>query len=150
MKIAIVGSRKYPHEDFVREFVGRLIQAQPAGLTLVTGGAKGVDSWAQEEAFMFEVPVQTFLPDWDTHGKAAGVLRNTTIVAHSERVVAFWDGESRGTLDTIRKAVLQKKHVQVIGPDKTAIPPEVYVPMLDIPQPKPSRKVTPWTYDPLW
>ena len=35
---------------------------------------------------------------------ACAKARNSWIVADSEQVVAFWDGSSRGTADTIRKA----------------------------------------------
>lgn len=48
------------------------------------------------------------------HGKAAGMIRNTDIVNNSEIVVTFWDGESRGTKDSIKKAEQQGKKVLVI------------------------------------
>jgi hypothetical protein len=48
-----------------------------------------------------------FIPDWEKHGKAAGPIRNTEMVNYALEqgayMVAFWDGESRGTADTIKK-----------------------------------------------
>jgi len=41
-------------------------------------------------------------------------MRNSEIVASAELVVAFWDGKSRGTADTIEKA-------QLMGGDLRAI-----------------------------
>jgi hypothetical protein len=58
-----------------------------------------------------------FLPDWGKYGKRAGLLRNSDIVAASEVILAFWDGSSTGTLDTITKARGYGKKLLVIGPD---------------------------------
>jgi hypothetical protein len=44
------------------------------------------------------------MDDWDKHGKAAGFIRNQEIVDNCDFVVAFWDGASRGTKDTIDRA----------------------------------------------
>ena len=41
------------------------------------------------------------------------MLRNSLIVADCDMVVAFWDGRSRGTLDTITKAVQAGKRVEI-------------------------------------
>ena len=57
---------------------------------------------------LFVVPA-----DWKTHGKKAGPLRNTDIVARADALVAFWDGVSRGTRDAIVKARLAGKLVEV-------------------------------------
>jgi predicted Rossmann fold nucleotide-binding protein DprA/Smf involved in DNA uptake len=124
MKVAIVGSRNYPHEDLVREFVRRLMARDPK-LVIVSGGARGPDSWAETEARRHSVPVDIIPADWDTHGRRAGILRNSTIVARSERVIAFWDGKSNGTMDTVRKAKAQGKKVVVIGPGRVPIDPRV-------------------------
>lgn len=45
-----------------------------------------------------------YLPDWDKYGKSAGFKRNTTIVEACDTLLAFWDGKSRGTQDSIAKA----------------------------------------------
>jgi len=34
--------------------------------------------------------------DWDAHGRRAGPIRNAEVVARSDRLVAFWNGKSRG------------------------------------------------------
>lgn len=81
----------------MRDFV----RALPAGTVVVSGGARGVDSWAAEAAIERGLETFVFQADWDRHGNRAGPLRNAEIVAHSDRVVAFWDGKSRGTLNTV-------------------------------------------------
>lgn len=47
---------------------------------------------------------QSFLPDWNTHSKSAGILRNIDMVNYiinDGTVAAFWDKKSRGTKHTI-------------------------------------------------
>lgn len=42
--------------------------------------------------------------DWGKHGKAAGPIRNSKMIADADALVAFWDGKSRGTRDCILQA----------------------------------------------
>jgi len=46
MKVAIVGSRHYPNLERVRKYVRKLSPND----TIVSGGAKGVDQTAEDEA----------------------------------------------------------------------------------------------------
>lgn len=109
-KVAIVGSRDFATPDWVRQYVRRL----PLHWTVVTGGARGVDSWAEEEARLRGLCVEVFHANWETHGKAAGMIRNQLIVKAADQVVAFWDGKSRGTKNTIDRAHTAGKSVSVI------------------------------------
>lgn len=71
---------------------------------VVTGCARGVDEMARISADQLGKAFVVHRADWDAHGKAAGPLRNKQIVEDCDRVVAFWDGVSRGTRSTIRLA----------------------------------------------
>ena len=42
-----------------------------------------------------------FPADWERHGKAAGYIRNREMAQNADALVAFWDGESRGTKSMI-------------------------------------------------
>lgn len=86
--------------------------------SVVSGGAFGPDSWGEEWAELNDVPCWVIKPDWDRHGRAAGFIRNADIINAGCRVVAFWDGESNGTLDSINKAKKQRKPRKVIIMDK--------------------------------
>ena len=100
MKVAIIGSRNYPELMKVREFV----RALPDNTIVISGGAKGVDETAEEEAKKLGLEVISITPEWDKWGKYAGLKRNDMIVSMADEVVAFWDGVSRGTKYTIDKA----------------------------------------------
>lgn len=116
MRVAVVGSRGYPNEGLVRAFV-RTLAARDPKTVIISGGARGVDTWAADEARKAGLDVEEYLADWDRLGRTAGFARNTTIVEQSDVVVAFHDGRSRGTLDTIRKTQGAGKRLFVLGPD---------------------------------
>ena len=105
MKVGIVGSRNYSDLAAVTEFVSHL----PQGTVVITGGARGVDKTAEVAATAHGLTVLIHLPDWKTYGRRAGPLRNIKIVEDSDEVVAFWDGSSRGTQDSISKARIAGK-----------------------------------------
>lgn len=98
MKIAIVGSRDYRSQGNVADFVGGL----PEDAIIVSGGARGVDSWAVE--FAGTRLTEVYPADWDKWGRSAGFRRNQTIVDACDELYAFWDGLSKGTLDSIQRA----------------------------------------------
>lgn len=100
MKIAIVGSRDYPDLGEVQQFVDSLISSD----VIVSGGAKGVDKTAAFAARERGMQVIEYLPDWKTHGKQAGFLRNLEIVLQAEHLVAFHFRNSRGTQHSIKLA----------------------------------------------
>lgn len=113
-RVAIVGSRGYPDEDDVFSYVHEL----PSDTVVVSGGAEGPDTWAEKAAKRRGMLVVVYRADWSLYGKAAGPIRNAEIVANCDRVVAFWDGHSRGTKSTIGIANRQGKPVEVYCPNE--------------------------------
>ena len=115
MKIAIVGSR-----SLVGTEVEDKIQALMADkgnqneITVISGGALGVDRMAEAWARKNHAKLVVLRPDWNLHGMSAGFKRNTDIVANADEVIAIWDGYSRGTEDTITKAASAGKPVTIV------------------------------------
>lgn len=106
-RVGIVGSRRRTDPDTVSRFVTSL----PAGTMIVTGGARGPDSWAESAARAADLPVQVFRPelkDVRNRGEASRRYydRNQLIVDHSDELVALVASDRKGgTEDTIRRAV---------------------------------------------
>ncbi len=103
IRVAIVGSRKYTPWQHVSSLVRHRL---PIACTVVTGGAEGVDTWAENAARKrpdFPEP-KIFLPDFEAHGFSAYYRRNNQIVAFADVLIAFWDGQSRGTWYTVKRA----------------------------------------------
>ena len=64
---------------------------------IVSGGAKGVDTSAREYAISHGIKLTEFLPEYKKYGRSAPLKRNITIIENADLVLAFWDGNSRGT-----------------------------------------------------
>lgn len=73
------------------------------GCTIISGGAKGADTFAKNFAKAYDTAFIEILPDWETHGKKAGYLRNIEMLDQDgvSMVIAIWDGKSKGTKHTI-------------------------------------------------
>lgn len=115
MRVAIIGSRCFP-ETYGREVISKLFASFGPKVEIVSGGAKGPDTWAEEAAFLHGLPVRVIRPDWERHGKGAGFIRNKEIVDCCDMVVALWDGESKGTANSLEHAERARKPILVVTP----------------------------------
>jgi len=112
MVIAVVGSRSFNNRELAFRTLDKYIGNR--GHSIITGGAHGADAIAEEWAKSRGVQVQVLPAEWEKYGRSAGPRRNTEIVKRCQAVIAFWDGKSPGTRDSIRKAQAQGKRVIVI------------------------------------
>lgn len=106
MRIAIIGSRNIT-VDNIAYYLSK-------GDEIVSGGAKGVDSCAAAYARKNGVKLTEFLPQYERYGRAAPIIRNKEIVEYAEKIIAFWDGSSKGTLSVINYAKKMGKECEVI------------------------------------
>lgn len=65
--------------------------------SLVLGGAKGADFYGEMFAKEYNVHHDISHANWDKHGLSAGYIRNADMGNYADELIAFWDGESRGT-----------------------------------------------------
>lgn len=110
MKVVMVGSRNWSDASVIKDYILSL----PKDTVVISGGAKGVDSYAEQYAKEAGLRCEIYPADWDTYGKSAGMLRNTEMIIKADKVVAFWDGESRGTKDSINKALIAPNVQEVL------------------------------------
>lgn len=103
-KVLITGSRTIMDVDKVFEILDKEVKK---GDIIIHGGAKGTDSiaqaWARQrkiEAWKIE-PIYRSIKEYYLH-------RNAEMVGMCEKVIAIWDGKSRGTEFTIRYAKARK------------------------------------------
>ena len=117
MNIAVIGSR----EGFTKEQIEHemLIEFDLDEDRLITGGARGVDLIAEE-----------IVKNNDDWAKAAWVIkpinpankmdylfRNIEIITIADKILAFWDGSSRGTKFVIDYAKARGKKIKVFKRD---------------------------------
>lgn len=107
LNIGIVGSRTFEDYEYMKSILDRFFKFK----RIISGGAKGADLLGRRYAQENSIEIKEFLPDWEKFGKKAGFIRNRDIVEHSDIIVAFWDGESKGTENTISLAKEAKKEV---------------------------------------
>ena len=112
MKLLIAGTRTITETKIfdacIRQIVtkkGKTFRLNGKKIDLViTGGASGIDALAHRWAKGNNLDTRVVKPDWDTHGKAAGPLRNADMVSMlsaGDAVVVIWDGKSKGARSTI-------------------------------------------------
>lgn len=108
MKLIIAGSRKLFVDPIL---IDRLIlSANLEPEEIVSGTAKGIDECGElyvshynnrENGVRYSRPesinLKQFPADWDTHGKAAGHIRNKQMAEYADALLLIWDGESKGS-----------------------------------------------------
>lgn len=107
MHLAIIGSRDCPAVD-IEAYLDEMPDA------IVSGGAKGADTYAREFAIKRGIRLIEHLPDYSKYGRAAPLVRNRLIIDDCDKVLAFWDGKSRGTKQTIDYAESKGKPIKII------------------------------------
>ncbi len=111
MKILIAGSRSITDFDLT-EYI-------PAEATLIiTGGARGVDTLAEEYADKHNISKLIVRPNYKKYGKAAPLLRNEQMVDIADLIIVIWDCKSRGTKHSIKYAEKKGKPTKVVIVDK--------------------------------
>lgn len=114
MKVIIAGSRSIADYDLLVKVINQLNWKITE---IVSGGAYGVDKLGIRYAKENNIKCTMFLPDWDTYGKKAGILRNKDMVEYADALIALWDGESKGTKFTIdyAKQKMLTVHVETLA-----------------------------------
>lgn len=101
MKLIIAGSRSFTnYERFilsVKAFAELLPEDNTGDIEIVTGMAKGPDLMAFKFASENKIKVHCFPANWDKYGKRAGFVRNEEMGKFGDMLLAFWDGQSKGT-----------------------------------------------------
>ena len=128
MKLIIAGSRTFNDSasfwrivhDYHRK-VEQYWQYEGYGSTnlteIVSGGAKGVDSLAEEWATEQGITLKIFKPIYDESmwpSKLAPLHRNAQMAEYGDALLALWDGMSGGTANMIANMCLLNKPVFVV------------------------------------
>jgi hypothetical protein len=119
-KVIIAGGRDFEDRELFRIIMFDHFWRGDAGCDgwegideVVSGGARGADRLGEEWAAKENIPLRRFPAEWDRHGKAAGYIRNAEMAEYADKLVAFWDGESRGTKHMIDLALEKGLEVHV-------------------------------------
>jgi hypothetical protein len=102
VNLLVCGSRHWFDYASIRDYLAAFVDR--GGVSILHGAAVGADIVASRACRELGLNCYAFPPDYETFGKDAPHVRNDEMLKHADRVVAFWDGESRGTASVIRKA----------------------------------------------
>lgn len=127
MKLGIVGGRDFNNFELLCKSISDN-NLKPS--MIISGGAKGADTLAEKFANQFKIPKQIFYADWDNlkkkpikikhnefgkpYNALAGFNRNKLIVDTADIILAFWNGKSTGTKNTIDYAKEKQKQIIII------------------------------------
>ena len=105
MKVLIAGSRTFNDMEQLRDKMNSVEEIYEQKITAVLCGmAKGADLLGRLWALERGISVLEYPANWATEGRSAGYIRNVKMVDNADLVIAFWDGESKGTKHTIDTA----------------------------------------------
>jgi hypothetical protein len=113
VKVIVAGGREFKDAEMLKEVIDKY-QAEKGNIEIVSGMAKGADKLGWWYAKHYGTGLAEFPADWNRLGRRAGYLRNEQMAKYADECIAFWDGESRGTMHMINIMEKMGKPVLVI------------------------------------
>jgi len=113
MRVAVIGSRTFDVYSAMDRAL-KIIHSFEGIDEIVSGGARGADSLAEKWAKENNIPTKIFKANWERYGRGAGMIRNKDIIDRADLVVVFWDGQSKGTKNSLDRAKKAGKRYFVI------------------------------------
>lgn len=112
MKIGVIGSRTGFSKEKVFGFLKDVVKH---GDIIISGGAVGVDSFAEEYATKNGLTKMIYKPDFSKGYDVSKYFeRNKKIIDNSDLIIAFWDNESKGTKFGIDYAKQLNKDIIIV------------------------------------
>jgi hypothetical protein len=126
LRIIIAGGRDFDDYQMLKEEALKAIsnivlnatgqaKTQKELITIISGSANGADTLGEQFANECGLKLRRFPADWCRHGRRAGYMRNVEMAEYAidkenheayGALIAFWDGQSKGTkhmIDTAKK-----------------------------------------------
>lgn len=115
-RVIIAGTRYFNDYELLRTSCNNLLSVKQRTHTVViiSGTARGADQMGERYARERGYEIRQFPADWEQYGKSAGHIRNAKMADNADALIAFWDGESKGTKNMIDNARRKGLAVRVI------------------------------------
>lgn len=112
-RVIIAGCRNFNNYDTLKERCEYYLQdkIKTHNVIIISGHASGADALGERFASEHNLQCELHPADWKRHGKGAGPIRNAEMAEVSDALIAFWDGQSRGTKSMIE--IAKKKGIKV-------------------------------------
>ncbi len=115
-RVIIAGCRDFCNYFMLKERCEYYLQnkMKTHNVIIVSGHASGADSLGEKFATDHNLPCELHPADWERHGKAAGPIRNEEMAEVADALIAFCDGQSKGTKSMIELAKSKGLQVAVV------------------------------------
>lgn len=114
-KVIIAGGRDFNNYPLLQEKCDAILKDIKEDITVVSGTARGADLLGEEYSRNRSYQLVYFPANWRLYGKSAGPVRNREMAEYADALIAFWDGESRGTKHMIETAREKNLKVRIIN-----------------------------------
>lgn len=111
MKVIVAGGRDFSNYNLLCKKLD-IILSQQKDIQIVCGEARGADSLGKRYAEEHGYVVLSYPANWEKYGKSAGFIRNKEMAQVADALVAFWDGQSKGTYNMIQ--LMKNKPTRVV------------------------------------
>lgn len=106
MKCIIAGSRTATVEQVIKAL--ELCPFTEDITEVVSGCARGADSYGELIAEEYNISVKKFPAQWNVYGRGAGYIRNAEMAEYADSLVLVWDGSSTGSSSMLELAKKNK------------------------------------------
>lgn len=115
-KVIIAGGRYFDNYELLKQKADFFLSNKRTTheVVIVSGHATGADSLGERYAAERGYKVELFPADWNAYGKSAGIRRNKQMAEIANALIAFWDGQSRGTKNMIDEASARHLPTKII------------------------------------
>lgn len=105
-RVIIAGTRDFSDYELLRTTCNNLLseKQQTHTVVVISGTARGADRLGERYARERGFQIRRFPADWLNDEKKAGPIRNAKMADNADALIAFWDGQSRGTKNMIETA----------------------------------------------
>ena len=109
----IAGGRDFDNWNYLARVCEKIVLFNKLLPSVIGGGAPGADDLGKQWAERHDLFYAEYPADWSQYGKAAGPIRNEEMAQAADGLIAFWDGESRGTKNMIDTALKHGLEVHI-------------------------------------
>ena len=115
-KVIIAGGREFSDYALLCESCDKFLcqKHQTHDIVVISGTARGADTLGERYAHERGHAVEKYPADWNRDGKAAGPIRNAQMAKMADTLIAFWDGQSKGTANIIDQAKTRGLSIKIV------------------------------------
>ena len=122
-RVIIAGTRDFSDYQLLRDKCDAILSSkrQDSNIIIISGTARGADRLGERYARERGFQLRQFPADWMNDEKKAGPIRNAKMADNADALIAFWDGQSRGTKNMIEIAKRKGLVLRTIDTNRSRI-----------------------------